>query len=800
MEPKDLHGATNPIDGEGPAGLPSISGIPRRQPPALPADGLVGREQDLDRLRALLDDAEFRIITLLGPGGVGKTRLALTIAHELASDFRDGVLFVRLDRAATSSIFEAIGRQLPVTPGEGGSWEHAVTAALQTQNLLFVLDNCESMPDGIGEIPALLAACPGIRVVATSRETLRLPGEHEAWIQPLPVPGGTDDDPPSGEENPAVQLFRMRARKVSPDLPTTASVAATVREIVRRLDGLPLAIELTAAYLRHLSPDEVLTMLEEAMPALGGGARTLPERHQSLRDLVRWSLDMLPPSLREDAIRLSIFPNGFSPRAAAAVIDNRSPHAAWDLLMTLADKSLIIRSPATRRSETRFSMLQTIRSVLLEALQETPGLLDETLDRLARALVEVAKEADRHYHGPEGIDWLRRMRLAHADVHLVIMESLARPALRDTALELCGDMFWFWYSQGHYQWALPRIEELLALAGETAPPLVRARAHVTAGWFAHRMAQIERTEMHFTAARPLFGATPSRGSLLGMIGDAYVLTFDRPDTPAAIRELERVIELAPQVENAWHEQAAGHFGIGILRYFDGLLDDARRHLIETLRLGRAHDDAQSIGMSLMYLAHVDRASGHPAEAFWKLREALPLLMEIGDLATTALVLDIVSATLVELDACEPAMQALALGEHLRSTMSLPRSPLEEPDAAATRCRIEAWMRTSAAAAPADGSTLDLGQTIDRLLRFDPDREGGRTTPEPTSPPSSAATILSPRELEVLHLISTGMTSSEIAGALFVSPHTVKRHMANIREKLGVRSQAAAIAALRDWSP
>src|SRR5690606_21166834 len=160
------------------------------------------------------------------------------------------------------------------------------------------------------------------------------------------------------------------------------------------------------------------------------------------------------------------------------------------------------------------------------------------------------------------------------------------------------------------------------------------------------------TEMHFSTARELFGDEPSRGSLLNMIGSSYVLTFDRPDIPAAIREPERVIDLAPGVENAWHEHAAGNFGIGILRYFGGQLDDARHHLIETWRLGRAHSDAQSIGMSLIYLAHVDRAAGQPAEAYWKLREALPLLMEVGDLGTTALVFDIVSATLVELDACE----------------------------------------------------------------------------------------------------------------------------------------------------
>jgi DNA-binding CsgD family transcriptional regulator/tetratricopeptide (TPR) repeat protein len=313
------------------------------------------------------------------------------------------------------------------------------------------------------------------------------------------------------------------------------------------------------------------------------------------------------------------------------------------------------------------------------------------------------------------------------------------------------------------------------------------------------MRQIERAEMHFAMARDLFGDEPSRGSLLCAVGSSYVLSFDRPDTPAAIRELERVIELAPEVENAWHELAAGHFGIGLLRYYEGELVEARERFRETLRLGKAHDDAQSMGMALVHLAHVDRAEGELGQAFWKLREALPLLMELGDLATIALVLDIVAAMLVKLEACELAMQVLAIGEHLRGIMSLPRAPLEMPDVEATRARIDAW-RSASSRDFADGSTFDLGKTIDHLLRFDPERVEEQATAGEDSDAKvgqGASTILSPRELEVLQLVATGMPSPEIAATLFVSPHTVKRHMANIREKLGVRSQAAAVAALRD---
>lgn len=791
MERDDRRRSSSTMDTITGPHLPGISGIPRRQPPPLPTNPLVGRDDDLALVLRLLERRASRVVSLLGPGGVGKTRLALTAAHRLVGDFAHGVLFLRLDRLDAASLWEAIGRHIGLTSGQDTTSADAIIEALRGQELLLVLDNAESMIEAMVELPTLLHACPGVMTLATSRETLRLPGEHEVWLAPLPVP----DESTDASRSPAMELFISRARQLRHDFAVTDCTCKTIERIVRRLDGLPVALELAAAYLRHLSPDEVLAMLDDAMPALGGGPRTLPARQQSLRDLVRWSLDLLPPDTRDDAIRLAVFSNGFTPTSVAAILESGSLRDAWDLTLTLADRSLIQRAPSAGDGDRTFTMLQTIRSVLLDELEGSPDLRSTTLDRLSRALVRLAKDADRHYHGPEGPRWLRRMREASPDVHLVITRSRTDPALRPAALELCGDMFWFWYSQGHYQWALPRIEELLNLAGDEISPETRARAHVTAGWFAHRMAQIERTERHFRAARELFGNTPSRGVLLGMVGYSYVLTFERPDAPAAIEELERVIALAPEVENAWHEEAAGQFGIGILRYFAGRLDDARKHLIETLRLGRAHNDSQSIGMSLVYLAHVDRANGMPAEAYWKLREALPLLMEIGDLATTALVLDIVSATLVELEACELAMQALALGEHLRGTMSLPRSPLELPDAEATRARIDCW-RAASGLDIADGSTLDLGETIDRLLRFDPERAPRAATTEAPEEPAGQ-TVLSPRELEVLHLVSTGMTSSEIAASLFVSPHTVKRHMANIREKLGVRSQAAAIAALRD---
>lgn len=766
-----------------------LSGRQLRMPPAIPGDPLIAREQELAWIQHAFDAPDIRTVSIVGPGGVGKTRLSLSAAHALAERYADGVVFLRLDQVARQSLWEAIGRQMAIMPPAGGDWRDVVSPTLAWRQMLLVLDNCESLPEALDAVPDLLDVSPGVDVLATSREALRLPGERELWLQPLDVPvESTSLD--TLIDNPAVHLFSMRARDVDPSFTVHEGNMEPIGRIVRRLDGLPLALELAAAYLRHLSPSELLAMLDSAMPELGGGTRNLPERHRSLRTLVGWSLDMLPDHLRSAMIRMAIFPGTFTPDTVATVLDSPSARQGWSALLALADRSLVVRAPSRDTGETTFSMLQTVRSVAREELESTPGLLEETLVRRARALADLARDADRHYHGPEGIEWLRRMRQHAGDARMIVDESERHAALRDLAIRISGDMFWYWYTQGDYHWALPRIESLLETPGTNASDNDRARAHVTAGWFSQRMGQIERAEHHFVAARRLFGSTIDRGSLLAGIGYAYVFTFDRRDIPYAIELMEEVTKLAPGVENAWHEQAAGHFGIALTRYYEGDIATARQHLVETVRLGRAHSDAQTIGMSLMYLAHVDRAEGSPVEAFWKLREALPLLMEIGDIATTALLLDIVTSTLTELGNHDLAADAFGLSEYLRTTMGAPRSPLEQPEMDDLRTRLE---EVTGDAVRMDRAT-DLEGTIDRLLRYHPEPESAERASI-----SAPGLLLSPRELEVLHLIARGMTAPEIAEALYISRHTVKRHMANIREKLGVRSQAAAVAALRNAS-
>jgi DNA-binding CsgD family transcriptional regulator len=409
-------------------------------------------------------------------------------------------------------------------------------------------------------------------------------------------------------------------------------------------------------------------------------------------------------------------------------------------------------------------------------------------------VIALAREASRSYHGPDQLLWLQRIDTDHANI-AAVMETAPDDADGVRAgLDVAGPMFWFWYTRGYHTWALPLLERLLHHAPADVPAATRGAAHVTAGWLAFKQAQVERAERHFARAHELIPEPSTPVALLGRIGAAYVLSFDRTDTPGAIGMLRDVGERAHRIEGAWHEEAAAHFGIGLLEYFDRHLPEARASFEASIRILRAQDDRQGLGMNLIYLAHCDRLAGDPRAALWKLQEALPLLFEVGDRANIALTLDAVVATLVDLRERDLALRVIAVDQHLRQAFGIPRTPLERPDYVDALERLEAEMSNQPAQAPGQ---LSLNEAIDLLLQFRPDA----TTHDPGEeasggPGPTPATVLSPREIEVLHLVAAGLTAAEIATTLFLSRHTVKRHMANIRQKLGVRSQAAAVAVLQ----
>ena len=372
---------------------------------------LLGREREIELIRRLLGDEGVRLLTLTGPGGVGKTRLAVAAAEALLAAFPDGAWFVDLASLADpAAIMPAVAAALGVRDGSGRPVAERVRRQLRGRRLLVVLDNCEQLLPAAGlAVANLLAACPGLTVLATSREPLHLRWEHRLPVLPLGLPDPSPGAAPAALlAAPAVALFVERAQGVWPDFALTAANAPAVAELCRRLDGLPLAIELAAARCNVLPPTALLARLERRLPLPGPGAEDAPERHRTLPAAIGWSYEPLSPEEQALFRRLGVFAGGWTLAAAEAVCAGEERGLdPLDGLLALLDRSLIHGSGDDDR-EPRFEMLKILREYALEQL-DAAGELEETRRRHAMYYAELAERAAPELFGPRRAAWLDRL-------------------------------------------------------------------------------------------------------------------------------------------------------------------------------------------------------------------------------------------------------------------------------------------------------------------------------------------------------------------------------------------------------
>ncbi len=374
--------------------------------PAAP-NPLVGRSREIEALQDLLWDPDVRLATVTGPGGIGKTRLALEAARQVGDDFADGVCFVPLAAIRDPVlVMPTIGRTLGIEETAGRAIGELVGEALRERELLLVLDNVEQVLEAAPDVAELLAACPRLKVLATSREPLHLRAEHELPIPPLTLPGSTAE-PESIGRYEAVALFVQRARAVRPEFALTEANAATVAAICGRIDGLPLAIELAAARVREVSPEALLAGLSRRLETLTGGYRDLPARQRTMRDTIAWSDDLLTADEQALLRRLAVFAGGGS-FAAAAIVATAAEPLEGDvprLLVSLAEKSLLSVEEADEGP--RFGMLETIRGVRARAIGRQRG----------RGGSPASPRHLRHRGGGAGragVDWIEAGNLARS--------------------------------------------------------------------------------------------------------------------------------------------------------------------------------------------------------------------------------------------------------------------------------------------------------------------------------------------------------------------------------------------------
>lgn len=616
-----------------------------RNPHNLPVQPtpFLGREQEVASVCELVRRPEVRLLTLTGPGGIGKTRLSLQVAAELADQFTDGVFFVALAPVSDpEQVMPAIIQVLALT--DTGQQDPLVLlkTALQDKRLLLILDNFEQVEAAAVQVAELLAVCPKLKVLVTSRVVLHVQAEREFVVPSLPIPNLKRlPDLAALSQYEAVVLFIERAQAVKPDFQVTNANAAAVAAICARLDGLPLAIELAAARSKHFPPQTLLTRLEQGLTVLSGGARDLPTRQQTLRGAIAWSYDLLELEEQQLFRRLAVFVDGCT-WDAAEMVCTAAGQLQGDILeglVSLVDKSLLRQEEQTE-GEARFWMLHVLREYGLEALASAKET-ETTYQAHARYYLRLVEEAEPQLRGSEQAQWFVRLDQEHENLRVALNCLLEHARMEEGkeqaewALRMCGALYWFWNLHGYVREGRTFLEQALA-AGTGVGASIRAKALSRAAELAFVQDDYERVEMLCGESLALYRELGDKAGVAASLFPLGAVAWARGQYAAARSLLEEAAALFQQVGDNWQRgrcltQVAG------IALMQGEYSRASVLLEENLALYRALGDKSGIGWLLCLLARLLFVSQQDLPRAQALAEqSLALFRELGDAWPSAL--------------------------------------------------------------------------------------------------------------------------------------------------------------------
>jgi non-specific serine/threonine protein kinase len=622
----------------------AMSGLPADFPPLTTLEArltnlplqptpFIGREREVTALVHRLRDPAVRLLTLTGPGGTGKTRLAVQVAAELLDAFPDGVFFVDLapirdPNLVATTIAQALGvKEVPGQPLVEGLQRY-----LQDRHLLLVLDNFEQVVEAAPLVAELLGNASRLTVLVTSRVVLCLRVEHELPVPPLAVPDPQQLPPFAALAwNEAVMLFSQRAQAVQPDFRVTPENAAVVAEICQHLDGLPLAIELAAARSKLLSPQALLARLAQRVPGrlkvLTAGARDLPARQQTLRSTIDWSYSLLDAGEQALFARLGVFVGGFTLEAAEAICnaDGDLSMDVLDGLHALLNKSLL-RQAESVTSEPRFVMLETIREYALERLTAI-GAVSEVSQQHVAYFLTLATTAARELRGHQQVLWLARLEEEHDNLRSALAWSLTDASTIECGLQLAGNLVWFWWLHSYFSEGRRWLEQALAVNRTVGPG--RAAALNGLGILAFGQGDYRMSAGFLIDGLALYQGLGDHGGIAWSRGCLGVVAGYQGDLERAAALLGESRALFRRLGERW-ERAWVLACLGEVVVAQGDYAQAEELLVESLERARSLGDLWLITISLRHLGHVAHARGDYVRAIELYEEGLALRRELGD--------------------------------------------------------------------------------------------------------------------------------------------------------------------------
>ena len=805
---------------------PSFGNLPT------PLSSFIGRQSEIrEILQILLSN---RLVTLTGPGGCGKTRLALKVAQELTEEFDQRVWFVELASVADPALVpQTIAGTLNVREQSGRTLMDILVDTLSVYPALLVIDNCEHLIFACAQVAeALLKKCPGLKVLATSREALGITGEVSWTVPPLSVPDqrpwtnpiSVRDAVHSYEESESVQLFVTRADAISPGFILTSETGSWVAEICRRLDGMPLAIELAAARVRTLSVQQIAQRLDDRFHLLTSGSRTAPLRHQTLAATLDWSYALLSELEQKVLQGLSIFAGGGTLKAVEAVCVSRDaePGEVLDAVSRLVDKSLVtVGRP--ERGETRYHLLETIRQYAREKLSES-GYLDASKDRHLDYFLQWGEQAEPHLTGPEQVEWLDRYEAEHDNLRAALEWCSTDAGKALLGLRLAAACGRFWRLHGYIS------EGRMHLSAALSRPEVQERTQTRARALT-LIANLVYLQSDYPAMRPLAEAALSIWRELGeegKAGAAYTLDLlgepatEEGDYESAPGLFQEALEIYKEINNlrgisqiymqlGWAamrtgdlRQAESHLeqfltleqqagdqtslafafsGLGEVAVRLGQYDRAISLLERGLELNRLRGDKWGTGTLLGSLGWVALRQRDLKKMRERLGESLAVRMEISDKGGIAWCLEKLAEAKYDGSQFQEAAKIFGQAEALRAPIGSVIDPADQTD----YNRIVSGLRSALgeeafAALWAEGTAMPIDGVIELALS-DPESSSESTRAE-----KEKFGGLTARERQVAALIAQGKSNREIAEAMTVGVKTIETYVTRILNKLGFDSR------------